>query len=136
MINGHDDKAKESIEKTEKEAKKVPIKNSFMLPGLGEQPKVCRQCPSVANFHTKHTTCRVQIETLEIISYFQLRSKPKVPLPNKSSPIVATESVSTNESITSSPTTPAWMVEAKLKRQSRTPVEDTADIRRVNKINM
>ena len=42
-MNGHDDKAKESIEQKEKETKKAPIKNSFMLPGLGEQPKACMQ---------------------------------------------------------------------------------------------
>ena len=33
-------KTKEDIEEKEKETKKAPIRNSFMLPGLGEQPKV------------------------------------------------------------------------------------------------
>ena len=43
-MNGHDLKAKEDIEEKEKETKKAPIRNSFMLPGLGEQPKVWVQC--------------------------------------------------------------------------------------------
>ena len=44
LMNGHDLKAKEDIEEKEKETKKAPIRNSFMLPGLGEQPKVWVQC--------------------------------------------------------------------------------------------
>ena len=40
MMNGHDVKAKEDIEEKEREVKKAPIRSSFMLPGLGEQPKV------------------------------------------------------------------------------------------------
>ena len=44
LMNGHDLKAKEDIEGKEKETKKGPIGNSFMLPGLGEQPKVWEQC--------------------------------------------------------------------------------------------
>ena len=40
-MNGHDEKAKDNIEQIEGEINKMPVGTSFMLPGLGEQPKVC-----------------------------------------------------------------------------------------------
>ena len=46
--------------------------------------------------------------------------------------MTATEPVATNESSAAVSSTPVWMTEAKFKRQSRSPAEETSSIMRVN----
>ena len=58
-MNGHDDKAKESIEQKEKETKKAPIKKlRSMLPGLWRTTKGMYAIPNlITKFHCDACFC-------------------------------------------------------------------------------